>query len=45
MLLESLRLHRRLKREWTRLAAQYQGASQELTSTAAWEGTFGGDAQ
>lgn len=45
MLLDSLRLHRRLRREWPRLAAQYRGASEELTSSAAWEGTFGGSAR
>ena len=45
MLLDSLRLHRRLRREWPRLAAEYRGASDELTSATAWEGTFGGTAR
>ncbi|WP_106815999.1 glycosyltransferase [Microbacterium timonense] len=40
MLLESVRLHRRLQREWPRLAAEYRSARQELTSPTAWQRTF-----
>ena len=40
MLLDSVRLHRRLQREWPRLAARYRSAGHELTSEAAWQSTF-----
>ena len=40
MLLESFRLHRRLRREWPKLAARYRAAAADLTSLAAWESTF-----
>ena len=36
----SLALHRRLHREWPRLAAQYGEAVAEIASPSAWEGTF-----
>ncbi|WP_438353524.1 glycosyltransferase [Microbacterium sp. CJ88] len=40
MLLDSLRLHARLQREWPKLAAQYRNASADLTSPEAWRRTF-----
>ena len=40
MLAESVRLHRRLRREWPKLAARYRAAASELTSLTAWERTF-----
>ena len=40
MLAESVRLHRRLRREWPKLAARYRAAAPELTSLTAWERTF-----
>jgi galactofuranosylgalactofuranosylrhamnosyl-N-acetylglucosaminyl-diphospho-decaprenol beta-1,5/1,6-galactofuranosyltransferase len=40
MLLDSVRLHRRLRRDWPRLAAEYRAAASELTSLSAWERTF-----
>lgn len=40
MLLDSLRLHRRLRREWPGLSKRYRAASAELTSPAAWRRTF-----
>jgi galactofuranosylgalactofuranosylrhamnosyl-N-acetylglucosaminyl-diphospho-decaprenol beta-1,5/1,6-galactofuranosyltransferase len=45
MLLDSVRLHRRLRREWPRLAAQYRSAEEELTSQAAWNRTFESNAR
>jgi galactofuranosylgalactofuranosylrhamnosyl-N-acetylglucosaminyl-diphospho-decaprenol beta-1,5/1,6-galactofuranosyltransferase len=42
MLMDSLRLHRRLRREWPALAKQYRAAMPELTSLDAWKRTFGG---
>jgi galactofuranosylgalactofuranosylrhamnosyl-N-acetylglucosaminyl-diphospho-decaprenol beta-1,5/1,6-galactofuranosyltransferase len=36
----SLALHRRLHREWPRLAARYGEALAEIASPSAWEGTF-----
>jgi len=36
----SAALHRRLAREWPRLAAEYRSAMPELTSPAAWDKTF-----
>ena len=40
MLLDSVRLHRRLQREWPRLARQYRDALPDLTSEAQWRTTF-----
>ncbi|MBD8022227.1 glycosyltransferase [Microbacterium gallinarum] len=40
MLSESYRLHRRLRRDWPKLSAQYRAAAPDLTSLAAWERTF-----
>lgn len=40
MLVESVRLHRRLRREWPALAARYRGARDELTSLPSWQRTF-----
>jgi galactofuranosylgalactofuranosylrhamnosyl-N-acetylglucosaminyl-diphospho-decaprenol beta-1,5/1,6-galactofuranosyltransferase len=36
----SLVMHRRLLREWPRLAAEYRGALADVASPAAWEETF-----
>jgi galactofuranosylgalactofuranosylrhamnosyl-N-acetylglucosaminyl-diphospho-decaprenol beta-1,5/1,6-galactofuranosyltransferase len=36
----SLTMHRRLHREWPRLAAEYRGALADLASPAAWNDTF-----
>lgn len=44
MLIETIRLHRRLRREWPRLAREYRAAAAELTSLEAWQKTFGGGA-
>lgn len=41
MVVESVRLHRRLRREWPKLAQQYRDAAPELTSLEAWKNTFG----
>ena len=41
MLLESVRLHRRLRREWPALAQRYREALPELVSLEAWKRTFG----
>jgi galactofuranosylgalactofuranosylrhamnosyl-N-acetylglucosaminyl-diphospho-decaprenol beta-1,5/1,6-galactofuranosyltransferase len=41
MVVESVRLHRRLRREWPKLAQQYRSAAPELTSLEAWKRTFG----
>ena len=38
--LRSLRAHRRLRRQWPRLAAEYRAAAAEFTSPAAWRQTF-----
>ncbi|GAA1985072.1 glycosyltransferase [Microbacterium pumilum] len=40
MLVESVRLHRRLRREWPKLAARYRSAAPELTSLSQWQRTF-----
>ena len=40
MLFDSIRLHRRLQRDWPSLAARYRSAGDELTSEAAWRSTF-----
>jgi galactofuranosylgalactofuranosylrhamnosyl-N-acetylglucosaminyl-diphospho-decaprenol beta-1,5/1,6-galactofuranosyltransferase len=44
MLLESVRLHSRLRREWTALSRLYRQAQPEMTSHAAWQTTFGKNA-
>jgi galactofuranosylgalactofuranosylrhamnosyl-N-acetylglucosaminyl-diphospho-decaprenol beta-1,5/1,6-galactofuranosyltransferase len=33
-------MHRRLKRRWPRLAAEYRAAAGELTSAESWRKTF-----
>lgn len=40
MLLDSVRLHRALKRRWPALVAEYRAAHEELTSAASWQKTF-----
>ena len=40
MLVDSVRLHRALRRCWSSLGAQYRAAMPELTSPEAWESTF-----
>lgn len=40
MLVDSVRLHRRLQREWPRLSAQYRRALPDLVSEAQWRATF-----
>jgi galactofuranosylgalactofuranosylrhamnosyl-N-acetylglucosaminyl-diphospho-decaprenol beta-1,5/1,6-galactofuranosyltransferase len=40
MLVDSLRLHRALRRRWPQLAADYRAAHDELTSAASWQKTF-----
>lgn len=45
MLVDSLRLHRQLRRQWPQLSAAYRAALDgELTSADAWRRTFGVDA-
>ncbi|MCR2764624.1 glycosyltransferase [Microbacterium sp. zg.B48] len=41
MLLDSVRLHRRLRREWPALSQRYRRAQTEMTSLAEWRRTFG----
>ena len=41
MLLDSVRLHRRLRREWAALSDRYRTAQPEMTSLEAWRRTFG----
>lgn len=41
MLRDSVRLHRRLRREWPELSRRYRDAMGELTSFEAWQQTFG----
>jgi galactofuranosylgalactofuranosylrhamnosyl-N-acetylglucosaminyl-diphospho-decaprenol beta-1,5/1,6-galactofuranosyltransferase len=41
MLIDSVRLHRRLRREWPILSRRYRQAQSEMTSLAAWRTTFG----
>lgn len=41
MLVDSVRLHRRLRREWPRLSRRYREALPELTSREAWEQFLG----
>jgi galactofuranosylgalactofuranosylrhamnosyl-N-acetylglucosaminyl-diphospho-decaprenol beta-1,5/1,6-galactofuranosyltransferase len=38
--LRSVILHRRLRRRWSRVAAEYQAAAGEFTSPARWRETF-----
>jgi galactofuranosylgalactofuranosylrhamnosyl-N-acetylglucosaminyl-diphospho-decaprenol beta-1,5/1,6-galactofuranosyltransferase len=38
--LSSVRLHRRLRRQWPKLAAEYRAAAAEFTSPQAWRQTF-----
>lgn len=40
MLIDSVRLHRRLRREWPRLSREYRAALDELVSPQAWARTF-----
>ena len=40
MLVDSVRLHRRLQREWPRLSRQYREALPDLASEAQWRATF-----
>jgi galactofuranosylgalactofuranosylrhamnosyl-N-acetylglucosaminyl-diphospho-decaprenol beta-1,5/1,6-galactofuranosyltransferase len=40
LLLDSVRLHRRLRREWPRLSEAYRNALPELVSHEAWQATF-----
>ncbi|MDZ8171068.1 glycosyltransferase [Microbacterium xanthum] len=40
MLLESIRLHRRLRREWARLSREYRAALPSLTSPESWRAAF-----
>jgi len=40
MLAESVRLHRKLKRNWPKLAEQYRDALPELVSDESWRATF-----
>lgn len=43
MLVDSVRLHRALRRRWSKLGNDYRAALPELTSPESWEGIF--DAQ
>ncbi|MCR2813583.1 glycosyltransferase [Microbacterium sp. zg.Y1090] len=40
MLVDSVRLHRRLRREWPRLSAQYRAALPEITGEQSWREVF-----
>ncbi len=40
MLLDSVRLHRQLRREWPRLSRRYRAAQGGMTSLDAWQRTF-----
>ena len=42
MLLDSVRLHRQLRRQWPALSRRYRAAMGELTSVEAWQKTFEG---
>jgi galactofuranosylgalactofuranosylrhamnosyl-N-acetylglucosaminyl-diphospho-decaprenol beta-1,5/1,6-galactofuranosyltransferase len=44
MLVDSMRLHRALRRRWPQLAADYRAAHDELTSAASWQKTFEAEA-
>lgn len=41
MLLDSIRLHRRLRRDWDRLSREYRSALGELTSPDTWRSALG----
>jgi galactofuranosylgalactofuranosylrhamnosyl-N-acetylglucosaminyl-diphospho-decaprenol beta-1,5/1,6-galactofuranosyltransferase len=43
MLVDSVRLHARLRREWPRLQRQYRDALPELASEESWRRTFGSE--
>jgi galactofuranosylgalactofuranosylrhamnosyl-N-acetylglucosaminyl-diphospho-decaprenol beta-1,5/1,6-galactofuranosyltransferase len=40
LLMESIRLNRRYRREWARLRAQYRAALPEITSLRRWKETI-----
>lgn len=40
LLWDSVKLHRRLRREWSTLSAQYRAAAGDLTALSAWRRTF-----
>lgn len=40
MLWDSIRLHRSLRRHWTRLSHEYRGAAADLTSLESWRDSF-----
>ena len=42
LLKKSLKLHRQLKRDWNKLAAEYRQASSDFTSESQWSKTFSG---
>ncbi len=42
LLRDTVRLHRRLRREWSSLAKKYRAEAEQLSSQAAWKGTFEG---
>ncbi|GAA1946139.1 glycosyltransferase [Microbacterium deminutum] len=42
MLVDSVRLHRELRRKWPALSDRYRAALPELSSRSSWEGTFAG---
>lgn len=44
MLVDTVRLHARLRRQWPKLAAEYRAANDELASAEAWRRTFEADA-
>lgn len=44
MLLDSIRLHRRLRREWPRLSREYRAALPDLVSEEEWNASFQADA-
>ncbi|WP_374311245.1 glycosyltransferase [Microbacterium sp.] len=43
MVLDSIRLHRRLRREWPRLSREYRSALGDLTSLPSWQRIFEGN--
>ena len=42
MLLDSIRLHRQLKKRWGTLSRRYRAAASDLTSAQRWAQTFEG---
>ena len=40
MLIDTVRLHARLRRNWPKLQAEYRAALPELVSDTAWQRTF-----